>query len=285
MAPGSQPAEREALHVGVIARRTHPANPALSDFCRALEIIIGERVAPATLPTYDAIVEAFGSGEVAFSWLPPLLVVKGRRAGALVPVALPVRGGTPVCSSVLFTRTNSSMRRVADLRGARVAWVDPQSATGYVVIRATLQAAGVDLERAFGVDRFVGSHDAVVRAVLSGEADVGATYAYISRQRMRVRAAGWGKARVHIIARSDPFPAEVLVAAASLPAASVERLREALVSAGEWGHSEVERAARALLQADRFVAPGDSLEPIATLLCPKQDEPADEETVRDSEWE
>ena len=51
------------------------------------------------------------------------------------------------------------------------------SASGYVVPRVGLAAVGVDPRVAFAEERFWHSHEAVVRAVVAGRADFGATYA------------------------------------------------------------------------------------------------------------
>lgn len=64
-----------------------------------------------------------------------------------------------------------------DLRGARAAWVDRHSASGFVLPRIELARSRVPAS-SLESERIVGSHAAVVRAVASGRADFGATYVH-----------------------------------------------------------------------------------------------------------
>jgi ABC-type phosphate/phosphonate transport system substrate-binding protein len=62
-------------------------------------------------------------------------------------------------------------------RSARAAWVDPHSMAGYILPRHHLRRRGIDLRRAFAVERLYGSYDACFQAVLRGEADITASFA------------------------------------------------------------------------------------------------------------
>ncbi len=99
----------------------------------------------------------------------------------------------------LFVLERSGLRSPQDLAGVRAAWVDRQSVSGYLLIRAHLRGLGIMPERAFTSDRFFGSHEAVVRAVVEDSADVGATFIHLDerpgRQEQRILRAGWGDAR------------------------------------------------------------------------------------------
>ena len=72
----------------------------------------------------------------------------------------------------LVVRKDSGLGRVGDLRGRRLAYVDPLSATGYLAPRLLLRRHGLD-DRDLLNPRFVGSDGNVAFAVLTGEADAG----------------------------------------------------------------------------------------------------------------
>src|SRR5262249_2013074 len=159
------------------------------------------------------------------------------------------RNGVSSYSTALFTREGSRFRTLADLDGVRAAWVDRQSAAGYLIIRALLRSKGIDLERAFAADQFLGAHDAGARAVLEGEADVGATFVYMTPGTETIQSAGWGAARVHVIAHAGPIPSDVIASNIRMPASVSKMVQQVLVDSG---NAEIKRTARALLGADGF---------------------------------
>ena len=84
--------------------------------------------------------------------------------------------GTRVSRSggVLFTRAErSDLKTLADLRGQRMAAVAFNSLGGYLMARGLLQQHGLQPESDLAGLRFVETHDAVVQAVMAGEADFG----------------------------------------------------------------------------------------------------------------
>jgi len=249
-----------------------PTRALLEDFCAALE---GAAASPlkATgvgVEHYSRLLEAIERGDVDVAWLPPILALQATARGLVSPIALPVRRGLSCYSTALFVREESSVQSPRDLEGARAAWVDRQSAAGYLIIRAHLRATGIDLDRAIGADLFLGSHDAVARAVLDGDADVGATYAYIDPKSMNLGGpisplnAGWGSAKVRVIEHAGPIPSDAIAVSARVPA-SVRTLIQRTLVYGQ--HAGLRQAAGALFGAEGFVAPlPEHLRPLTTLL-------------------
>ena len=237
----------------------------LDDFCRALATATGAQVTARGMWHYHRLLEALDTGEVDLAWLPPILALHATARRRVIPLALPVRNGVSAYSTALFTREDSKIHSLADLDGLRAAWVDRQSAAGYQIIRAYLKTRGVDLDRAFAADQFLGAHDAVARAVLEGEADVGATFVYMDAAGTGIRHAGWGKNTVRIVAHAGPIPSDVIAATIRMPAQVSRLVQRVLV---EGGNAEVERTAKALLGAESFVAPlAEHLEPLQSLLA------------------
>jgi PAS domain S-box-containing protein len=85
------------------------------------------------------------------------------------------RGDHPLSrfGGVIFTRKeNRDLNRLSDLKNRRFAAVNRDSFGGYLMARREFDDLGIDTEQDLRL-RFFGTHDAVVHAVLNGEADAG----------------------------------------------------------------------------------------------------------------
>ena len=58
----------------------------------------------------------------------------------------------------VFVRKDSDIKSIADLKGKKIAFVDPSSASGYIYAGAMLKDAGIDLEKDIQY-QFSGGHD------------------------------------------------------------------------------------------------------------------------------
>lgn len=149
-----------AIRVGVTvlegseSARTQQAR--LESFCESLSEAVGSPVSAHGFGHYRDLLEAMHEGKVDVAWLPPVIALRATARGRTIPIALPIRGGVASFSSALFTRPGSAIKSPRDLIAVRAAWVDKQSAAGYLVIRGSLRAQGVNLERAFAAESFLG---------------------------------------------------------------------------------------------------------------------------------
>jgi phosphate/phosphite/phosphonate ABC transporter binding protein len=265
-------ADPRKLCVG-IALTTDPntAQMLLEELCDALAEATGLEVVPRGVWHYHHLIEGLDDGQIDIVWLPPILAVRATTAGRVVPLALPVRNGVSSYRAALFSKAGSSIKAIGDLHGLRAAWVDRQSAAGYLIIRAHLETQGVDLGKAFRQEVFVGTHDGVAGAVMDDEADVGATYAYLDEAHPDgdvVLRAGWGRAAAHVVAYSAPIPSDIIAADRAVPDEVRLLVQRALV---QGGNARLEQSARMLLSADGFIAPTEQhLQPLATLLAGMQ---------------
>lgn len=258
-----------AIRVGVTvlegseSARTQQAR--LESFCESLSEAVGSPVSAHGFGHYRDLLEAMHEGKVDVAWLPPVIALRATARGRTIPIALPIRGGVASFSSALFTRPGSAIKSPRDLIAVRAAWVDKQSAAGYLVIRGSLRAQGINLERAFAAESFLGSHEAVVQAVLSGAVDVGATFAHLDPTRQTVLHAGWGDRAVQSICFAGPIPADVVAASIRLPVPAIRAVQRALC--GLVGHAGLRAAAEKLFGAEGFVeAKSEHLEPLNRIL-------------------
>jgi phosphonate transport system substrate-binding protein len=124
-----------------------------------------------------------------------------------------------------------TLETIRTASGLRVAWVEPSSASGYLLAKAHLLRAGINPVHVFTVQDFLGSHDAVCKAVAAGTYDLGATFSDQTSNATRVSgcegALGKNATKLSVVTVTDEVPNDVLVAAPNVKHGSVELLREA----------------------------------------------------------
>ena len=280
--PQSTVAEGTSIRVGV-ALTGGLSRGHLSEFCESLAEATGLSVTGVGVWYYHRLLEAMATGHVDVAWLPPILAAQANDRGWASPIAIPLRGGVSYYSTALFSREGSRFRSLDELVGVRAAWVDRQSASGYLLIRAHLRALGVDLERAFAEDRFCGSHEQVAAAVTAGEADVGASFFHVSDpgdqgfspeggwSSRTTALPGWGHANVRVLGHTGPIPADVMAASLRLDPSRAEIVRRALI---EGRRPRLREAAKALLGAEGFAPPRPGHLDAVTALLPQLEEHA-----------
>lgn len=246
---GTTLSELGRVTVRPTVRAAGPTQGRLGALCEALSIAIEVPVVPHAVATYTDLLAGLHWGEIHFAWLPPMIALRAIARGSASPICVPVRAGSAWYWAALFAAADSPLRGAADLRRARVAWVDHMSSSGYLVIRASLRSRGIDLAEAFGEERFARTHEEVVRAVLDGEVDVGATFAHFDDSG-RVRYAGWGRSTVTMLECAGPIPSDVVAVSPHLPPELAQEIGAALTGDG---HSDVKKAAEELLDATGFV--------------------------------
>jgi phosphonate transport system substrate-binding protein len=142
-----------------------------SQFAGAIEVEI-------FLPTeYRGLIEAMRSGNLDFAFFPPDgYVIANREAGASV-LLKSVRFGNPFYWSAVIVRKDSGITSLGGLEDRTIAWIDANSAAGYVFPRAEITLAGINPDEFFSNQVFAGAHDAAVLSVLNGSVDAAATFA------------------------------------------------------------------------------------------------------------
>jgi phosphate/phosphite/phosphonate ABC transporter binding protein len=205
----------------------------IAQFCTLVGAAARTEINVYEASSYEDLGTATARGEVDLAWLPPIPLVALERKHAVAPLVVHHRDGGPTFASVLVVRHGDELATPEDLGGTRAAWVDPYSASGYVVPRAALAALGLDPRVAFSEQRFWGSHEAAVLAVHRGEADVAATYGGFDESGELVRGAwldvGGADEDLRVLARFGTIPGDVFAARSELPAPTRERFKRALL--------------------------------------------------------
>jgi phosphate/phosphite/phosphonate ABC transporter binding protein len=201
-------------------RKGEPLGQRMNAFTRWLGEQLGCRVVPKVSLSYEELREAVRKEDADIAWLPPIVSAVLEREGKSRGLLVSERIGSTLFHCVIVCADDAPYKTIKDLAGARAAWVDPWSASGYVLPRLHVHQLGVDAAKAFLEERFLGSHDAAVQRVLQGQADVTATYANLDADG-HVTSAGWrahpdARGKLRILAVVGAIPSDVIAARATL---------------------------------------------------------------------
>ncbi|HMA98431.1 MAG TPA: phosphate/phosphite/phosphonate ABC transporter substrate-binding protein [Wenzhouxiangella sp.] len=169
-----------------------------------LEEALGIPVRSFVPQDYTGLVEALGSGRADIGMLPPFAAMLGQRRYDIESILVSVRKGETGYRSQWFTNDPSvcegeieyverpcearvtgrenTVRKFAQcqgsldvMRGESVAFVDPNSTSGFLFPTVQLRDIGIDHQRDLN-SLFVGGHDAAVLAVYGGDTRFGVSY-------------------------------------------------------------------------------------------------------------
>jgi len=224
------------------------------DFTERLGRAVRMEISIFEATSYEDLSNAVSSGYVDLAWLPPIPFMALDRRSAICPLVAHRRADG--YHSALIVAAASGLRRLRDLAGVRAAWVDRESASGFLLARLALVEAGIDPRRAFSEERFFGSHEAVARAVARGVSDFGATYAGVDAEGALSRAPWLGldgvdASAIRVLARVGDIPSDATVSRATLSAATRTRVGDALLAMSEKATNQP--LLRRLFGIERFV--------------------------------
>jgi eukaryotic-like serine/threonine-protein kinase len=199
----------------------------LEPLANYLQQKLNRRVDVVVTKNYATLKTDLIDGKVHFANLSPLLFVETRHeAPDVVPLVLHTYEGARTYQSYLITAMDSGINSPEDLRGRRFCYVDTGSTSGYLLPRQLLRSKGLDPDRIFSEVVFSGTHERVMRDVVSGRCEAGAVYsgAFSSAQDLGIAASN-----LRLFAVAGQTPWDVICASPKLPRATAEALRKALL--------------------------------------------------------
>ena len=205
------------------------------ELCTLASAAAGVRFEPVVTSSYAELTTAIRDGEVGLAWLPPVPTIELESRNVASVLAIPARRGASTYHAAFIVRRGGP-KTLADLRGRRAAWVQRDSAAGYLVPRMHLAAQGFDVLRFFSRELFVHSHGGVIDAILNGDADVGATFCNVDVPSGSVIRSAWQDEQgnsirpIEVIATMGPIPNDALVAASEMPAGARSSLTRWLLA-------------------------------------------------------
>jgi phosphonate transport system substrate-binding protein len=211
-----------------------------------LEHELGGPVAVSVAADYREFSRAVSERRWDLIMVGPVLYSRAHQNG-YDAVAIGMRDGSFVRQGLFIARADKGIAGVADLKGKKVAFVSPHSSAGFQFPFAFLFAQG--LSPSDYAREFVGSYEAVVKAVLEGRADAGATYDGAVQD-----LAGDLAPLLTVFAKTDPIPGEAFAVRSDCKL--LPKVREILLGL----HQRKGGAALlAPLHADQLVAPPEGV--------------------------
>jgi phosphonate transport system substrate-binding protein len=130
---------------------------------------------------YAGVIQAFAAKQVDVAYMSPAAYAAAwiESQGDVRPLVVTQEAdGSTSYVSVLYTRSDSGITSLQDMKGHSLAWADPNSASGYLIPRAEFRSMGIDPEpgKYFGNTGFAGGHEQAVVAVLNHQYDAGVTW-------------------------------------------------------------------------------------------------------------
>lgn len=187
--------------------------PILEDVFKPL----GKRVRIIIPESYDAIYDLLSTGRIDCAWLSPLAYVSAKERCKIEPLVSPQVNGAAKYKGLIISKAHSGLKA---LKGAKFAFVDEKSASGYLYAKAFLEENRI--YDTISEIKFLGSHDKVIEAVNSGEVDAGATY--------DEALESYGeKANIQVIHQTENIPKDVIALNRHSNLIDLDAVKEALV--------------------------------------------------------
>jgi phosphonate transport system substrate-binding protein len=170
---------------------------------------------------YEEQINKMGKGELDFAFMGPSGYVKMvDRYGEKTLLGCLEAFGKSTFHGVIIIARDSPIRSLAELRGKRFAFGDPNSTMSHLVPKYMLRKAGITVDK-LGSHSFLGRHENVALGVLSGDFDAGAVKEEVFLK--------YEKRGLKILVNTPEFSEHVIVASNKLPKKAVQVLRKALL--------------------------------------------------------
>ena len=200
------------------------------EFAQVLGKLVGVPVRVTVASDYAAVIEALRNRTADLAFVHPVGYVLANREAKATIVARNLWHGKSSFTSRIFVRADSGLRKLEDLRGKTIAFVDPASSSGYIYPMVLLVQRGLvrnrDPKTFFREVVFSGAHDASMRALLNGHVDAIASFDLAREQYLTDPAE---RERITWVAETPPIPEAGIAARVGLDPAMVARVRAALL--------------------------------------------------------
>jgi phosphonate transport system substrate-binding protein len=173
---------------------------------------------------FNSAIKDIGTGNTSICYMTPSTYIKANQEYGVRVVLKALRNGKGYHHSVIFSRADSDISRIEDLKGRSFAFGDPESTSSHIVPRYMLKEAGIELSDLLFYN-YLGHHDDVVKAVLEGQYDAGAV--------METIAEDYKHKGLKIIKYSEEIPEFNICVTKDFPEDELRLLIDAFLSLNE----------------------------------------------------
>ncbi|QZY57205.1 phosphate/phosphite/phosphonate ABC transporter substrate-binding protein [Crassaminicella profunda] len=197
--------------------------PILDRVCKS----IGYKARTVIVKNYEAVNQGINDGIIDVGWFSPLAYVNAREKSNVIPIATPKVRGQTTYNGYIIARKDSCIETLSDLKNKCFGYVDVNSASGYLYARHILELNNLDPDKIFSKATFMGNHDNVIKGVLSGELDGGATY---DEAIENLKAKGFSINDLRIIGSIDNIPKDAIAVSPKISNDLMEKLKDSFIS-------------------------------------------------------
>jgi phosphonate transport system substrate-binding protein len=180
---------------------------------------------------YQKLNHLLETGQVDIAFVCSNPYVEGHERFGLMLLAAPVVNGVPTYYSTLIVPAGSPVQTLADLRGKRFAFTDPQSNSGSLVPKAQLAQMGVTSADFFVSTTYTYAHDRSIHAVAERLVDGAAVDSlildYLAATEPELNS------RIRVVERYGPYGIPPVVAAPHVAPELREKVRQGLLTMHE----------------------------------------------------
>ncbi|MCK6598652.1 MAG: phosphate/phosphite/phosphonate ABC transporter substrate-binding protein [Bdellovibrionaceae bacterium] len=182
--------------------------------------------------SYVAVVESFGTKKADIAALNSFgYLMAHDKYGAEARLVV-LRHGSATYQSQFIVKNDSSIKKLEDLGGKKIAFVDPSSTSGYLLPMKTLKDKKIEPKETI----FSMKHDSVVTKVYLGEVDAGATFyspptdgKMEDARRLVLTQYPDVESKVKILDLSDPIPNDPIVFRKDMPEDMKKKITDVLM--------------------------------------------------------
>ncbi len=180
-------------------------------FAEKLQAKLGQPIQIFISKNYQGLIDAVKSEKVDFAFLSSLTYVLAEKQTP-VKVLLKKTWDGPFYFSALIVRADSKLKKVKDLKGKKILFVDEKSTSGYLYPQVFLRKNKMK-DADFESIRFSGNHAASVEALENKKADVIAVFGDDDKgqQGAWTRFAKKKSVKYRVLWISDPIPSDPFV--------------------------------------------------------------------------
>jgi phosphonate transport system substrate-binding protein len=198
-----------------------------------LERTLHVRVETYPTTSYEGVIEAFRAHKIEVASISPFSYVLATQKAAIEAIVIHggENGGPAVYNGSLAVPANSPIHSMQDVirhsKELTISFVDPDSASGFLVQNAYLQSLGLEAQRDFRKVLFTTNHIASIMTLKAGKVDIAAV-----QERMLGRYISSGKLApgdIRILWTSPSIPNQPIAVSKELPASFREEIRQAFL--------------------------------------------------------
>jgi phosphonate transport system substrate-binding protein len=145
------------------------------------EVLGVEKVSMFPAADYDGVIQGLLGGTLDFAELGASAYAKVylENKDAVQPILTTIQtDGSTGYRAVMVARADSGIKTLADMKGKKLGFADPDSTSGYLIPVTSLpKDIGMDVKSYFASTGFGGGHEQLVLEVLKGTFDAGTTWA------------------------------------------------------------------------------------------------------------